>query len=410
MIKLKEKGFFMNKIKNLSEYLNHTSKYGRDTFYRGESKDFGYTTCIATANRNYDNYNKYSERLKLFDAKVREASLISDSDIIIPFSQHSGLATKLLDISSSPLVALYFACQGEEKDGYIYIFNDYADVTQLLTKYPRFDLEEVLLKQIDFIKKQNYGNVNKKIENEELEEFGKAIEEYSVDSQKNASPIQLFEQTTQEKNLFNQKKQRLDEQIEGIKIELLEIFSKIPAMKEYSFPKYFGEDTPGLDFLHPYQEKRHKYSNIQYEEFSPEIKKYLMSLESLIAFIYDKSSVSNLSSMMKFDDLIMNFIPNLLYQPIMTFKRGLSQQSSFFLQPIFYKHGLDIHHYGSDKVNKIQSQLFKSQANYTTKLVIEGQYKKRILRELDKIGVNKATMFGDADNIANYIMNLSDEK
>lgn len=71
---------------------------------------------------------------------------------------------------------------------------------------------------------------------------------------------------------------------------------------------------------------------------------------------------------------------------------------------------MNIHNYGSDKVDKIQSQLFKSRANYTTKLAIDGQYKKNILRELDKIGVNKATMFGDADNIADYIMNLNDEK
>lgn len=403
----------MNKIKNLSEYLNQTSKYDRKTFYRGECKDFGYTACIATANRNYDNYSKYSERLRLFDTKVREASLVSDSDIILPFSQHSGLATKLLDISSSPLVALYFACQGEEQDGYIYTFNDYADVTHLMTKYPKFDLEEVLLKQVDFIKKQTYTNLDDKekiqrIENEELEEFGKSIKKYSDDSLgKISSKINPFEPVPLEESLFYQKKKRLDEQIEGVKIKLLEIFKKIPDMKEYLFPKHFGEDTPGLDFLHPYQEKRYDYSNIQYEEFSPEIEEYLMSLESLIAFIYDKSSVSNLPGIMKFDDLIMNFIPNLLYQPIMTFKRGLSQQSSFFVQPIFYKHGLDIHNYGSDKVDKIQSQLFKSRANYTTKLVIDGQYKKKILRELDKIGVNKATMFGDADNIADYIMNLT---
>lgn len=406
----------MNKIKNLSEYLNQTSKYDRDTFYRGECKDFGYTTCIATANRNYDNYNKYSERLNLFDTKIREGALVSNSDIIIPFAQHSGLATKLLDITSSPLVALYFACQGEEEDGYIYILDDYADVTELLTKYPKFDLEEVLLKQVDFIIKQTYRNLDNKekiqrIENEELEEFGKSIKQYSDDSfEKIASNIKPFEPVPREESLFNTKKQVLDEQIEGIKNALLDICSKNPEMKNLIFIESFDEQTPAIDVLHPLKKQRHDYSNLQYDEFTPEIKEYLMSLECLVAFIYDKSPVSNLSAMTQFNDLIMNFIPNLLYQPIMTFKRGLSQQSSFFLQPIFYKHGLNIHNYGSDKVDKIQSQLFKSRANYTTKLAIDGQYKKNILRELDKIGVNKATMFGDADNIADYIMNLNDEK
>lgn len=403
----------MNKVTNLSEYLSFTSEYSKETFYRGECKNFGYTACIAKANRNYDNYDKYSDRLNLFDRKIREASLISDSNIIIPFAQHNGLATKLLDISSSPLVALYFACQGGNEDGYIYIFNDYADVTDLLTKYPRFDLEEALLKQLDFIQTQINTSLNKsqnkKIENTELEEFGKAIEQYSNECQKTiTSKVNPFEQIPQDQSLFFKKKQQLDNQIEGIKVELLKLFSKIPEMKNYLLPDNFGKHTPGIDFLHPYKEKRYEYYNMQYKDFKPEIREYLISLECLVAFIYDKSPVSNLASKFQFEYLIMNFIPNLLYQPIMTFKRGLSQQSSFFVQPIFYKHGLSIHDYKSKEVNEIQSQLFKSQANYTNKIIINGQYKKKILRELDKIGVNKATMFGDADNIADYIMNLND--
>lgn len=65
--------------------------------------------------------------------------------------------------------------------------------------------------------------------------------------------IKIFQQIPEEENLFYQKKQRLYEKIEGVKIKLLEIFKKIPDMKEYLFPKHFGENTPGLDFLHPFQ-------------------------------------------------------------------------------------------------------------------------------------------------------------
>ena len=54
---------------------------------------------------------------------------------------------------------------------------------------------------------------------------------------------------------------------------------------------------------------------------------------------------------------------------------------------------------------KIPRKLLKSQANFGQKITIDGNSKDRLLSELDKIGVNKATMFGDADNIADYLMN-----
>jgi hypothetical protein len=76
------------------------------------------------------------------------------------------------------------------------------------------------------------------------------------------------------------------------------------------------------------------------------------------------------------------------------------------LQSLFDKHEVNL-------INDLQKmerhqmtprQLLKCQANYTKKITISGDSKQRILEELDKIGVNRATMFGDADNIASYIM------
>ncbi len=49
----------------------------------------------------------------------------------------------------------------------------------------------------------------------------------------------------------------------------------------------------------------------------------------------------------------------------------------------------------------------KCQANFSEKIVIDGESKGAILAELDKIGVNKATMFGDADSIAAYTMEFT---
>lgn len=185
----------MSKIKNLSEFLSTTTKFSQTVFYRGESSDYGDTACLATANRNAINYDMYSTRMGIFDRKIREGVLLSESEPLIPFAQHSGLATKLLDVTSNPLVSLYFACQksSDDSDGYVYIFDDYADATKILEKYPSFDLENELMKHLKMLDEQKseilsrfsneQGDAILKVEypaidHDELHVFGICIEQY----------------------------------------------------------------------------------------------------------------------------------------------------------------------------------------------------------------------------------------
>lgn len=175
-------------------------------------------------------------------------------------------------------------------------------------------------------------------------------------------------------------------------------------------PAKYTDSTPAIDFVHLYGENRYYYYNDQYRSFDIEVKEYLVSLECLIAFINDMSPLANLAGMTQLDDLTMDFIPNLLYRPVMTFKRGLSQQSAFLVQSLFDKHELNlIDPYTMKTKESFSRQLLKCQANYAEKIIVDEKSKELILAELDKIGVNKATMFGDADSIATYIMDSKND-
>lgn len=407
----------MEKITQLADLLSITKDLPTKSYYRGENMDYGKTSRVATAVRDSSNYDLYDERIELFSKTIREQALFDNSNLIIPFAQHSGLATKLLDVTSNPLVAIYFACQQakDDSDGYVYVFNDYANITPLLEKYPDFDLENELVWHLNLLDEQrvkqsidvvdNYNQRYGSVEHEELELFGKCIENYRQKYLVGGfSRHNIGRGISEVDSPFKKKHEELRALLEGIKTCMLKMTSKNLALSRLLISENINENTPAIDFIHPYKDKRYEYYNEQYQHFDLEVKEYLISLECIVAFINDRSSVSNLSSLVQFDKLMMDFLPNFLYSPVLTFKRGLSQQSSFFVQTIFDKHAFNFHNpMKKESVQQIPRQLLNCQANYNQKIIIDGKSKVSILEELDKIGVNKATMFGDADSIAAYI-------
>lgn len=400
----------MESIKQLSEFLQYTKEFPNSYFYRGENMDYGDTSCVATAVRDSFSYDMYSKRMEQFDRSIREQALFDKPDLMLPFAQHSGLYTKLLDVTSNPLVALFFACQQaqDNSDGYIYVFDDYADVTDILEKYPKFDIETELLTHLEMIKRQLFEDEVISFPNDKLHLLGKCIEQYRNKYLRGGySKHSIGRGVSKEDSLFLEKYNKLKDILTEIRNILIQICSNSESMQKSLLPINFTEKTPSIDFIHPYQTNRYKYYNEQYDVFDVEVKEYLISLECIVAFINDKSPAGNLAGRIPLNDLTMDFLPNLLYKPILTFKRGLSQQSFFFLQTLFDKHELNVLDGATMELSHhIPRQLIKCQANYSFKIAIDGESKNNILAELDRIGVNKASMFGDADSIADYVMNI----
>ena len=69
----------------------------------------------------------------------------------LTYMQHYGCPTRLLDITSNPLVALYFACQDNcDKDGSVYIFRTYPEDVL----YANSNRIQMLSKLAEFTKKE----------------------------------------------------------------------------------------------------------------------------------------------------------------------------------------------------------------------------------------------------------------
>ncbi|MEG0834692.1 MAG: FRG domain-containing protein, partial [Christensenellaceae bacterium] len=90
------------------------------TFYRGMS-DATYKLTAGLYRRTSSN----SEKFYFNEIQVRcpEKLRMLDSLEKLVYMQHYGCPTRLLDITSNPLVALYFACvDNSDKDGVVYEF------------------------------------------------------------------------------------------------------------------------------------------------------------------------------------------------------------------------------------------------------------------------------------------------
>ena len=127
----------MEMINSLNDYINFIvnfyseGKYTKHLFFRGLcDKTFELLPSVFRPNKSngktFDEKTIYLDFMQYAPENNLVYDFIRDSDKVLAEMQHYGIPTRLLDWTVNPLIALYFACLDDTKDGKVYIFNPWG--------------------------------------------------------------------------------------------------------------------------------------------------------------------------------------------------------------------------------------------------------------------------------------------
>lgn len=361
---------FISEISNLEEY-----------YFRGECKNYKDYSNMASGYRwMKDNNKDFFDLMKLredFYQEIGYSLSENDKENFIAYSQHHGLPTELLDVTENALVALYFACQSDEKDditkedGYVFSLLksrtlDLGDklINSQITKQQSDFFNNVVLK-IDNLAQPNNSDIEiKDCYKKDL--ISSIILEKLIEytRQKDSDVVKEFHDFVTKKRFTNV----LDGEVKGY---TLANFKKI---KKY----IFGTKDEKVNII-----ENENNSLLYHIDNSNMFSSF--SLEENINVLYFSFAIHLFFTK---ENMVFPPLKYLIHQPSVIFDRMINQQGKFIYQNYLIDSG------GSIIVQRIEP-------DYTFK--IPARKKKLILQQLDNIGINKKFVYPDHDHIAEYI-------
>jgi len=182
----------MNSMENLTNFITEIErlgiKKGHENFYRGHSKvEYDLKPTIYRDGLVTNEDKIFKEAI----SRVPNEFINSKSTIEkLVKMQHYGVPTRLLDVTSNPLVALYFACNKDFKTDGEVVFLRIPDTD---IKYYDSDTISVL------------SNIAKRPSNFEIEPFSKSIKEFNGTGQIEYLLHEIKEEKPYFQNIINPK-------------------------------------------------------------------------------------------------------------------------------------------------------------------------------------------------------------
>ena len=387
-------------IESVSDFLNDIkgikNKSGYTLFYRGHSdKNYELKPSIYRNENFIKNEDKiYRETIAKVPYDFNGKSSIES----LALMQHYGVPTRILDLTTNALVALYFACEESKK---------IKEITKV--------------KGGSFLKKVNIDG--------EVIIFN--IPNKSVCYSDSDKVTILANLSKYENNLHYEKNTSYKQDVSDVEIKIKKILKgininvvleKAESLRDYTLnkkeelKKYYEDyrlkniDEKIEDIIENYKGK---------EKIKDDIKSFftilLLTILKTIIDEAEQSYINNLNEKKPYLKKLLHYIredksyfkpiinPNdigkiLAVKPKLDNPRIVRQQGAFL---IFGAESSFV--YNSIKpMPKIKKEWI-IKGNNNNKIIIKSSKKESILKELDKLGINKSTLFPEIDKVADYI-------
>ena len=384
-------------IESVSDFLNDIkgikNKSGYTLFYRGHSdKNYELKPSIYRNENFIKNEDKiYRETIAKVPYDFNGKSSIES----LALMQHYGVPTRILDLTTNALVALYFACEESKK----------INETEEKSFFRKVNIDgEVIIFSIpnesvcysDSDKVTILANLSK--------------DENNLHYEKNTS----YKQDVSDVEI------KIKKILKGININV--VLEKAESLRDYTLnkkeelKKYYEDyrlkniDEKIEDIIENYKGK---------EKIKDDIKSFftilLLTILKTIIDEAEQSYINNLNEKKPYLKKLLHYIredksyfkpiinPNdigkiLAVKPKLDNPRIVRQQGAFL---IFGAESSFV--YNSIKpMPKIKKEWI-IKGNNNNKIIIKSSKKESILKELDKLGINKSTLFPEIDKVADYI-------
>lgn len=348
-------------VKSLDEYVKLLNHYpSREFFFRGENGSYPEREAGAFREHHGGWVEKYRDFMEMVNNFYKEVSYRIDNaekSHFLAFSQHYGIPTNLIDVSTSPLTALFFACNGNKPEGYVYIFDkEYIDITPIIMRNPKTNFIELMLEK-DAYTISAFINEMHRFETLYPKTF-----------------ITLYD------NLILDIKHYLSLSLDKSNpIKKLKTYKR----KQGVYDAYLHDNASiALEI-----NAEHEYIDLA---------NISIDILSSAAVAYTILSIHLIKRLHEYEEYLfwLNWLPSMIYKPDILFERARIQNGFFIVQAF-------MHH--TEPMYEVDV-LARQRIMYARKIKIEESSK--VLRELDNIGINRATIFEDFDNIANHIVTV----
>ena len=382
-VELREINSFEEYIDLLKDISNPQLRSGT-LYFRGQTKRYNSKDTegiMASAYRD-ENSVPFEKNVKEYYRYTAPSLSSLELENYIAFCQHHGLRTPLIDITTNPLVALYFAVKDKEDaddSSVIYIFKESQtiDITPEVTrdKYGLYNIWDILCGSNPKALNDLYGKLEV-FENHAnlrpfLNDLYRAYQDYKPDD-----GITLKITEGLKIHLENLKQDHRPDYydcdftvLEGLKKE------KAICQKFYEFYKELGFSNEGIEKA----KNKQNQGGALYASWYLFLLHYFMS-NSIGMLMYPCQSPDECFKPPR--------IPNTIYRPTILYDRMKTQSGAFIYQCSFLSH-----------VKNTYQEIYPD-------IIVKINKSSEFLEVLKLLKINQASVFPDADNIASHLNSL----